>query len=229
MTATIPKFNAAKLRVRLARLARNRQLAFGASCCERLIPNYEIFQQRTGWGDISAIRDALRLVWASAGGLSVLEQGIRRARERCEVAIPDLDDFNDPFVSFAQDAGCTIMNLLDFLGGSNVDSIVWAAEHATESVYGYVPELEDMAHAVTAHQLKVQRAADLYGKGLKDLSFKDDDFESRIWTHPLMQCELRQQESDLELIEEAELIDRSFLAKLRANWNNKGTSNLDVP
>jgi uncharacterized protein YjaG (DUF416 family) len=46
----MPAFNGAVLKEQLRRLDSKRQLAFGAVCCERLLPNYLAFQHDAGWG-----------------------------------------------------------------------------------------------------------------------------------------------------------------------------------
>lgn len=49
----LPAFNGEALMERLIRLDNKRQLAFGAVCCERLLPNYLAFQKNAGWGGVS--------------------------------------------------------------------------------------------------------------------------------------------------------------------------------
>lgn len=39
------------------------QIAFAASCCERLFPFYKTFSETDNWGDSSVLRKALDKVW----------------------------------------------------------------------------------------------------------------------------------------------------------------------
>lgn len=39
------------------------RVAFAASCCERLLPNYNAFYFLENWGDPSVLRTALNEVW----------------------------------------------------------------------------------------------------------------------------------------------------------------------
>lgn len=46
----MPGFNGSALNDRLKTLDNKRQLAFGALCCERLLPSYLAFQRDAGCG-----------------------------------------------------------------------------------------------------------------------------------------------------------------------------------
>jgi len=49
----------------LSRMAAHQQLTFGAACCERMLPNYEIFVREVGWRDAGPLRNALAAAWAA--------------------------------------------------------------------------------------------------------------------------------------------------------------------
>jgi hypothetical protein len=197
-------FNAAALRVRLDQMGDRQQLAFGASCSERLLHNYLAFLNDTGWGDIAPLRDALDLVWAFLCGRPYPDDSVKHLRTLCEAEAPDSDDFTSLYVSLAQDACFSICALLDFLLSSDVDKIVVAATYATDSVDLYVQEIEDM-------------------------DSNAPDVEERILAHVLMQRELRKQKDDLEAIAQARILDASFFIQLKNSSSNEGKSNLDLP
>ncbi|GAB4192661.1 MAG: YjaG family protein [Wenzhouxiangellaceae bacterium] len=197
-------FDGDHLKKRLGKLDSDRQLAFGAACCERLLPNYKAFQGDTGWGSLRPIRDALNLVWSSVGGQKRGSSEIRHIISECESVGPDSDDFESLYTSFAQDACFAVCSLLDYLLNSDAERIVQAATYATDSVDLFVQEIENMDP-------------------------NDPELEQKIVTHPLMQRELAQQEKELQMIERASSLTPELLTQLRSAWDNNGKSNLDLP
>jgi len=200
----LPAFNANSLRARLLKLDSAQQLAFGAVCCERLLPNYIAFQSDTGWGDVAPIRKALDFVWSSLESKSLYTQAVKSITESCESVAPDSEDFESLYVSSAQDACFAVCSLLDYLLENDVDKIVQVATYATDSVDLYVQEIENMAP-------------------------NDPELEQKILNHRLMQRELAQQEKNLADIEQAATLSTDFLDGLKQSWNNEGKSNLDLP
>lgn len=197
-------FNGDALLKRLKQLRDKQQLAFGASCCDRLLPNYLAFQNDTGWGDIEPLQKALDLVWSFLEGQSYSADNIRQLAALCENVAPDSEDFTSLYVSFAQDACFAICGLLDFLLVSDARKIVQAATYAMSSVDLYVQEIENMESNAP-------------------------DLEQKILAHPLMQRELKKQREDFENIAQAPILNADFLVHLRNSWGNSGKSNLDLP
>lgn len=201
---TLPAFNAHALKERLINLENKGQLAFGAVCCERLLPNYLAFQKDTGWGDINLVREALDCVWASISGNLRSPQEIRNISASCEAAAPSSDDFQSLYVTSAQDVCFAVCGLLDYLLENDVDKIVQVATYAIDSVDLYVQEIENMVP-------------------------NDPRLEQKILSHSLMQRELMQQEENLKAIEQARHLNQEFLDRLKQSWDNNGKSNLDIP
>ena len=199
----LPTFDSEALKKRLTTLVSKQQLAFGSVCCERLLPNYIMFQKDTGWGDIVPVRKGLDFVWASLKGESASAQEIKTLIASCESAAPDSENFESLYVTSAQDACFSVCCLLEYLYESDIDEIVQIAEYATDSVDLYVQEIENMVS-------------------------NDPKLELKILTHHLMQRELAEQEENLKAIEQATLLSSSFLDGLKNSWKNKGKSNLDV-
>lgn len=199
----LPAFSSSSLENRLSMLDNPHQLAFGAACCERMLPNYVAFQKDTGWGDVTPIRDALDAIWSHLVGDLVDFQNVKRFIKSCEVVAPSSDNFESLYVTAAQDACFAVCSLLDFVEVGGVNKIVQAATYATDSIDLYVQEIEGMDP-------------------------NDPGLEQQIRDHRFMQRELEQQERDLEAIEEAAIINPSFLEKLKNSWKNDGRSNLDL-
>lgn len=183
----LPVFSGETLKKRLIRLDSKRQLAFGAVCCERLLPNYLAFQRDAGWGDIDPVRKALDCIWLSLSGQSPNSQVIKDISASCESAAPDSEDFASLYVTSAQDACFAVCSLLDYLLENDVDKIVQVAIYATDSVDLYVQEIENMAP-------------------------DDPDHERKILNHHLMQRELAEQERNLMMIEQAPFLTSELLA-----------------
>lgn len=199
-----PAFNCNTLKKRLQKLNIKSQLAFGAACCERLLPNYLAFVKDTGWGDITPIRNALDLIWLHLEGKLTESIEIKKILYSCELVAPDSEDFQSLYVTSAQDACFAVCGLLDYWIEHDVNKIVQAATYATDSV-------------------------DLYIQVVENLNPNTPDLEKKILTHKLMQRELSQQEKDLESIEKTKDINSKFLNKLKNSWGNNGKSNLDLP
>jgi uncharacterized protein len=200
---TLPAFNGKRLKERLSQLDQKQQLAFGAACSERLLPNYVAFQQDTGSGDSVLLRKALDLVWAFLGTRQPSAGEVQEAIIACESVAPSSQDSSSLYVTAAQDACFAVCSLLDFVHGSNTDKIVQVATYATDSVDLYVQETEKLVP-------------------------NDPHLEERILTHHLMQRELRQQNVDLEAIELCLSVNQDFLVELKSLWSNKGRGNLDI-
>jgi hypothetical protein len=126
-------------------LDHKQQLAFGASCRERLLPNSSAFQRDTGWGDISPVRRALDFVWSFLYGESIDLDEAEGITAACEAVTPSSDDFESLYVTAAQDACFAVCSLLDCLRQDDVERIVQVATYATDSVDLYVQEVENMA------------------------------------------------------------------------------------
>jgi uncharacterized protein YjaG (DUF416 family) len=184
-------FDIERTRAALAKLLFHQQLAFGAACCERMLPNYETFMREVGWGEVLPLRHALDVVWAACEGRRPREAELRNHVSEVENRIPDSEDFTSLHVASAQDAACAICALLDFLLGGDLDRVVSAAQLSTDSV-----------------DLIVQERA--------GMDPQDPRLEQKILEHPMMQQELVRQRRDLD---EAALIsvgDRNALGAFRA-------------
>lgn len=128
----------------LSQMETHQFLAFGAACCERMMPNYNVFVREVGWRDAEPLRNALDAVWAACDGKSFSHVELRKLLSRCEECAPDSDDFTSLYTASAQDAVFAVCCLLDFLLDGDVGRIVSVARSATESVDLIVQEREGM-------------------------------------------------------------------------------------
>lgn len=197
------RFDARELRVRLAPLDTVHQLAFGASCCTRLLANYSAFLRDTGWGDSEPLQRASALIWSILDGKEFSSETSKELSIACEAVTPHSDDFSSLYVSLAQDACFSTCAVLDFVAHGNLDAIVEAASYAIDSVDLYVQEIEEMDP-------------------------NSPDLEHQILVHPFMQRELERQNDELRSISQASSHDSDFFQRLRTSALNGGKSNLDL-
>ncbi len=184
----IPCVSAARA---LAKMQPHQQLAFGASCCERMLPNYEMFVREVNWGDVGPLRRALDTVWNACERTYPREAQLRDLLAQCEQCAPDSEDFTSLYTSLAQDAVFAICALIDFLLDRNVDRIVSVGRFSTDSIDLFVQEREEMDP-------------------------QDPLREQKLLKHPLMQQELARQQRDLAEAINISLGDRVALVSLRA-------------
>lgn len=175
----------------LCKLERYQQLAFGASCCERMLPNYERFAREVGWRDARPLRSALDAAWDACTSQRLPEAGLRELLSQCEDCAPDSESFTSLYTSSAQDAVFAICSLLDFLIDGDVSRVVSIPRFSTDS-------------------------ADLIVQEREAMDPRDPLRESKILEHPLMQQELARQRRDLEDASRIPRDDRAALLALRA-------------
>lgn len=197
-------FSAEGLRLRLEKLDHIKQMAFGASCCERLLPNYYVFQKQVRWGDTSQLRSALDFIWHSLLSEKVdLKEKIATLIASCEKVTPDSDDFDSLYLPLAQDGCLATINLLEHFLKPDAKKVVWAASYAIDSVDLYVQEI----HSMNANA---------------------PDLEDKILRHKFMQRELLVQKEHLKMLEQITVLDATFLRNYQNSWSNGGKSNLDL-
>lgn len=107
------RFDVSELKSRLDSMFVLCRVAFAASCCERLIPSYQIFSETMNWGDPTLLRSAIAEVWTSLESGSFNIEKIRRLVSECEQILPDTEDFDSPFTSAALDAGTAVLDTLE--------------------------------------------------------------------------------------------------------------------
>src|SRR5688572_8402346 len=133
----------------LGELSNRKQVAFGASCCERLLPNYYAFSVIERSGDFPKLRSILDRVWkglvdeSASGELHCLSWD-----ELIQLA-PDTEDFSSLFTSLAGDAvsavASTVRAYLD--PANSLDNVVAVIDIMQDTVFQYLaivnePDLE---------------------------------------------------------------------------------------
>ncbi|WP_437622383.1 DUF416 family protein [Sorangium sp. So ce1151] len=182
-------------------LAPHQQLAFGAACCERMLPNYQTFMREADWGNVVPLREALDTAWVACDSERIADAQLRDLLSKCEECAPNSESFTSIYTSSAQDAVFAICSLLDFLLDGDVARVVSSARFSIDSVDLVVQEREAMDP-------------------------RDPLREHKIFTHPLMQQELLRQQRDLEEARHIAQGDRAALLAFRTRAQRE--SNLVV-
>lgn len=195
------QFDPESLKRQLDRLPRSHRTAFGATCCERLLPNYSAFTREVGWGKPQILRAAVDYVWAALASGRVDRGEVDRFIERCDAVIPDTEDFATSSVSAALDAGAAVVETLRSLLDGDTKRIVDVASFCRDTV-------------------------DMYIQDRDDLDYKDALFETKIAEDPLMRRELARQSEILSELANNSILDGALLKRLRDESADSGRSNI---
>lgn len=104
----------ALLKVKLPDLGYAKSLAFAASCCERSVPNYNVFSREAQWGEPKVLAEALDLIWrvVTAKNPADFDSYGKALREALEPITPDTEQyFESLLTSAALDAACSLGRL----------------------------------------------------------------------------------------------------------------------
>lgn len=183
---------------RLQALPPRRQQAFMAALCERLLPNYALYAETTGHGEVKALRAVLALVWER---LAVKEARIdfeRQAEKLADLEPPAGDD------SFgarrALEAVVAVSALLDTLRGEAPEAVLEVSRTSRGGVRAFIELTEGEEDA--------------------------EKLAALVREHPLMIDENDFQDAVLEAVEGE--LDRDGLKALRRLGRNEGVSNLGL-
>lgn len=192
-------YSKAEIQTALGRMSDSQRIAFGASCCERMLPNYSGFRRETGWGDETPLRTALDAFWRAIDGFPIIGERIKVLTDQCEKAAPSSEAFPNLLTTAAQDGCFAVCSVLDYLSDSDVERIAQASSYAIDTIDLYVQELENMPP-------------------------NDPQLESRIRLHPFMQREIRTQVEDIRLL----LDEPNALSTLKQKWKGSRISLINI-
>lgn len=194
MIASAPRFNQ-----RLRQLGPRQRLAFMAALCERLLPNYVLYAENSGHGDVHGLRAVLDLVWEA---LSVAEAKIDFERQAEKLAVLEPPNADDSFgARRALEAVVALSALLDALRGDAEEAVFEVSLSSRGGVRAFIELTEG----------------------------EDDEarLAALVRAHPLMEDEQAFQAEVLDTVERHRL-DRDTLKALRLLGRNDGISNLGL-
>jgi uncharacterized protein YjaG (DUF416 family) len=126
------------LRPRFEALRIQRQIAFAASCCERMLPNYVAFSRIEKWGDPDLLRRSLDEVWYFLRGRPLSTNRMERLAAQCYCVIPHTEDFGSALASAALDAAISVTLTLEACANPGFENPVEVARNARDTVDMFV-------------------------------------------------------------------------------------------
>lgn len=107
-----------------ARLSVRHRVAFMASCCERLAPNYTAFAVCEGIANPRIIEGALNSVWMWLEGYPMSETELLPLSQSCEEQAIAVETSTSPFRTIAADAAAAVSYTLR---GCLTNDVPWLA------------------------------------------------------------------------------------------------------
>jgi uncharacterized protein len=195
----------------LSNLPKLHQLAFAASCCERLLPNYNFFCRKHAWGNPIILHAALDQVWLILQGQEVDEATVQQFIENCgkEDTYPNDLDFGGMYCYEAQESLEAICQTLEACLKPDVHLIAKVAKRARNIIEAYVPDA-DITFNVSWEKAGREKLIEA------------------IASHPFAVRELAKEAEDLQKLKETEELDKNFLESLRTSFDNDGRSLIDL-
>jgi uncharacterized protein YjaG (DUF416 family) len=194
-------FNENQLIEALSELPLKNRVAFAASCCERLLPNYEAFYCHEKWGDYGYLNCALESVWRFVTAGKLPTKQLSDLIYQCESVIPDSDEFTSIFTGAASNAAAAVIYTLQSCLDGDPKRVALVGRLAVDTTYEYLYVVNTPNTGYHAH---------------------DSAFDQWIQQAPLMVAELQKQLNDLETLKSQARLDSYFLDKLRQEASRVG-------
>ena len=193
------------LKAKVVRLGHAKSLAFAAACCERAIPNYEVFSLEEHWGNSKILRRSLDSIWLfiAEARNNVDRSHTERLLEALNMVTPDTENFKSILTSAALDAAISIAESLDYMRENSANHIVTVASLARDTVDMFLQHAEaNIDSTVNSGEAIVH--------------------------HPLMVAELAKQQTDVDVLESTDVLTSEFLARFQQGAALGGMSNLGI-
>lgn len=187
-------FDESKLTQELSALPVKHRIAFAASCCERLLPNYRAFAVMEHWGDPNLLEQALDEVWKFLEEDSLSEGHVRELIHAGEAVIPDTEDFTSLFAGAALNAASAVLYTLECCLDGDPERAALVGRLAINTIEAYL-------HIVNDPDTEVHAA--------------DSALDEWIQQAPMMTAEVEKQRQDVELLKYQTGLDSDLLHSLR--------------
>lgn len=178
------------------------QGVLAAYLCERMLPNYELFAQSSGFGDSKVLRGGLNAVWDKLA----VNKGAdwQRWQEKLEECTPNEHAF-DVLGMFPAIAACTALSSL-------------------------MQGIEDREGAPLLDVAKISQGSVAHFLELSEFADIDDSNEraAAIEQHPLTTYEQEVQQAMVAFLQDTAVIDKELVREVRAIARDEGVSNLGL-
>jgi uncharacterized protein len=178
----------------LERMPNRLRVAFAAACAQRQVPNYVRFTEVVGQGRPDVLIGALCCLWDDLLGRQATENDLQQQLDACMSLLPDEEDAHGRLAYYAEDAVSAAAYAIGARLRSDIQKVIWAAQMAYNA-------LDEFACAEKP-----------------DSDAIDQKEEERIFSHLLVQAELRRQQVDLaqlQKIEVGSISEREGIAEVR--------------
>lgn len=160
--------------------------------CQRMLPNYELFHQVTGFGDPKPLNSALNACWDWVWQPKQVKVNFNRWQEKVEDVAPSEHGHDMLGVYPAMDACTAISTLLQGLIDSNSSDMIDVAKISQASVQKFL-ELTEGEHLDAPDREKMLREHELTGYEIEIQQAMLHFLESLYGTQPKPSKELVQQ------------------------------------
>lgn len=129
---------------------------FALNICRRLFPEYTDFSVRNNWGDPEVIEEAISFCTQNKTFQNVEFEKVKKLHKAVELVIPDMDDFGDFDSSYALNASCAVLELLEFFLDGDKTHILNISTYMTDTVDFKISEAEpDLTNEQLDHHEKI--------------------------------------------------------------------------
>lgn len=178
------------------------RLAFAASCCERMLPNYVAFHRMERWGDPAPLEQGLDYLWRCTLTHDANPLVVHRLIAACEPVVPDTEDFESVFCSLALDAANSVLLGLEACVGDDVERLAEIAELCVDGIIRYLERVND---PIAVPHLVLDQSTYTY-----------------VLASPLLRAELDKQRRDLAALAVCQRLDAHIIDQMRAESRETG-------
>lgn len=189
------------LALALLSLPLHHRIAFAASCCERMLPNYHAFAVMEDCGDVAKVNEALEMLWqfASTGKLNVEET--LQTISACEGFLPDSEEYLSLFTGSAINAIAALIHSLRSSMDGDCERVAQVAQLVVDTNDEYL-------YIVNTPGINVYQAT--------------PEFDTWIKNSPLMVAELEKQQQDIQVLQRSSTLTEKILDDLRTSSRTVG-------
>ncbi len=140
----------------LKKLTDRNRLQFAFWITKRLFHNYVFFNEKTTFGNIDVMLDALNLVEAFISEGIRNESEISEVIEKVEENTPDTNDFSTITVSFALDSCNAVNECLKFILDKDIKHIINTGVFFRDTIDMFIQEKEDLDYSDLDFENKIR-------------------------------------------------------------------------
>lgn len=146
---------------RVSKLSYTKKILFGLLCTQRLYPNYQFFKEKENWGDDIYLKDVLKEIKNNLVKVDFSNLDINNLLKKVDGIIPNTDDFESSYTSYALDASMTVESLLKFIKTQSDKHIIRIAQLCIDSIDMNIQDrysiYETEQHSLAQKEINVQK------------------------------------------------------------------------